>query len=77
VALAIVPVLSVLSAQSLARDPRISGAPVGHLQGARPMTFAISSPNFSNGGWATRSGAQLIFLDLTHEDYRQVLPFSR
>jgi hypothetical protein len=41
------------------------------------MTFAISSPNFSNGGWATRSCAQLIFLDLTHEDYRQVLPFSR
>jgi Raf kinase inhibitor-like YbhB/YbcL family protein len=49
-ALAIVPVLSLLSAQSLARDPRISGAPVGHLQGARPVTFAISSPSFSNGG---------------------------
>src|SRR6266446_10853581 len=32
------------------RDPRISGAPVGHLQGARSMTFVISSPSFSNGG---------------------------
>jgi len=49
-ALAIVPVLGLLSAQSLARDPRISGAPVGHLQGARSMTFVISSPSFSNGG---------------------------
>src|SRR5260370_32094223 len=48
--LAIVPVLGLLSAQSLARNPRNSGAPVGYLQGARPMTFAISSPSFSNGG---------------------------
>lgn len=48
--LAILPVLGVLSAQSLARNPRNSGAPVGYLQRARPMTFAISSPSFSNGG---------------------------
>jgi len=48
--LAILPVLGLLSPQSLARDPRNSGAPVEYLQGARPMTFAISSPSFSNGG---------------------------
>jgi len=49
-AVAILPVLCLLSTQSLACDPRNSGAPVGHLQGARPVTFAISSPSFSNGG---------------------------
>jgi len=49
VALAIVPVAGLLTAPSLTRDPRISGGPVGYLQGARPMTFAISSPSFSNG----------------------------
>src|SRR5260370_25031383 len=48
--LAIVPVLGLLSVQSLARNPRHSGAPVAHLRGARSMTFAISSPSFSNGG---------------------------
>src|ERR1700738_3917401 len=44
--LVILPVLGLLSPQSLARDPRNSGAPVGYLQGALPMTFAISSPSF-------------------------------
>lgn len=46
--LAIFPVLGLLSALALARDPQNSGAPVGYLQGARPITFAISSSSFSN-----------------------------
>ena len=48
--LAILPVLGLLSPQSMAGDPRNSRAPVGYLQGARPLTFAISSPSLSNGG---------------------------
>jgi len=49
-ALAILPVPGLLSARSLARDPSSYGTPIGYLQRARPMIFAISSPSFSNGG---------------------------
>jgi Raf kinase inhibitor-like YbhB/YbcL family protein len=49
-ALAVLPVVGFLSTQSFARDPANSAAPVDQQQAVRSMTFAISSPSFSNAG---------------------------